>query len=148
MNCRSAAASLELDAPELSLAILSLELCAAAPVTIPIDEKAANTMGSVAPRINLLSILFFSFQPQSLGFDAISRGRLGTQATKSCSGQGARPVLDSNLTAFFFAGHCNSLRRAARVRNRQEPLVQRSSQYPQELDKLGGLTGESFSDSD
>src|SRR5437763_5408260 len=123
MNWRSAAASLELDAPELSLTILSLELCAAAPVTMPIDENAANTMGSVAPRINLLSILLLSFQPQSFGFDAISRGRLGTQATKSCSGQGARPVLGSNLTAFFFAGHCNSLRCASQVRNREKPRV-------------------------
>src|SRR5438309_2242179 len=133
MNCRSVAASFELDTPELSLAILSLELCAAAPVTIQIDENAANTMGSVAPRINLLSILFLSFQPQSLGFDAISRLRLGTQARKSCSGQGARPVLVSNLTAFFFAGHCNSVRCAPRVRNREKPRVQQSSQYPHEL---------------
>src|SRR3954471_6490580 len=144
MNCRSAAASLELDAPGLSLAILSLELCAAASVTIHIDEKAANTMGSVAPRINLLSILFLSFQPQSLGFDAISRRRLGTHATKSCSGQGAGPVLDPNLTAFFFAGHCNSLRCAASSESRK---ASRSAEQPMfaGIDKLVGLTGESFS---
>src|SRR4051812_47937440 len=87
MNCRSAAASLELDAPELSLAILSL--CAAAPVTIPIDEKAASTIGSVALRINLLSILFLSFQPQSLG--SMQSRALGWERRRRNRAQGREP---------------------------------------------------------